>query len=161
MDSQPESKKTYLTAEGARRLREELDLLKNVKRPELAERLRFAIKQGDLSENADYAAAKEEQGFLEGRILDLERTLRDIVILDESAAVAGVVRLGSKITVIEQGFSDRETFQLVGKAEADPTQGSISNESPLGQALLGKRVGDTVRVTAPGGDTIFRIVAVE
>lgn len=161
MDSQSEPKKTYLTAEGARKLREELDYLKNVKRLELAERLRFAIKQGDLSENADYAAAKEEQGFLEGRILDLERTLRDIVILDESASVLGVVRLGSKITVVEQGFTDRETFHLVGKAEADPTQGSISNESPLGQALLGKRTGDLVRVTAPGGETIFRIVAVE
>src|SRR5450759_1114191 len=123
MDSQPEPKKTYLTADGARRLREELDNLKSVKRLELAERLRFAIKQGDLSENADYTAAKEEQGFLEGRILDLERTLRDIVILDESANVPGIVRLGSMVTVVEQGFSDRETFHLVGIAEADPTQG--------------------------------------
>jgi transcription elongation factor GreA len=161
MDSQPEPKKTYLTADGARRLREELDNLKSVKRLELAERLRFAIKQGDLSENADYTAAKEEQGFLEGRILDLERTLRDIVILDESANVPGIVRLGSMVTVVEQGFSDRETFHLVGIAEADPTKGSISNESPLGVALLGKRIGDLVRVTAPGGETIFRIVAVE
>ncbi len=161
MDSQPGTNKTYLTAEGARRLREELDYLKNVKRPDLAERLRFAIKQGDLSENADYAAAKEEQGFLEGRILELERTLRDIVILDESSVAPDVARLGTKVTVIEQGFSDRETFQLVGKAEADPTQGRISNESPLGQALIGRRVGDTVRVTAPGGETVFRIVAVE
>jgi transcription elongation factor GreA len=161
MDSQQEPKKTYLTAEGARRLREELDNLKNVKRPELAERLRFAIKQGDLSENADYAAAKEEQGFLEGRILDLERTLRDIVILDESNQDPGVARLGSKVTVIEQGFSDRETFQLVGRAEADPAQGKISNESPLGQMLIGKHVGETVRVTAPGGETVFRVVAVE
>ncbi len=161
MDSQPRPNKTYLTAEGARKLREELDYLKSVKRLELAERLRFAIKQGDLSENADYAAAKEEQGFLEGRILELERTLRDIEILDESDAAPELARLGTRVTVIEQGFSDRETFQLVGKAEADPAQGKISNESPLGQALLGKRVGDTVRVTAPGGETVFRIVAVE
>jgi transcription elongation factor GreA len=161
MDSQQEPKKTYLTAEGARRLHEELDNLKNVKRPELAERLRFAIKQGDLSENADYAAAKEEQGFLEGRILELERTLRDIVILDESNVAPGIARLGSKVTVIEQGFSDRETFQLVGRAEADPAQGKISNESPLGQMLIGKHVGETVRVTAPGGETVFRVVAVE
>src|SRR6266852_5292993 len=94
MDSQPGSKQTYLTAEGARKLREELDYLRTVKRRELAERLSFAIKQGDLSENADYAAAKEEQSFLEGRILELERTLRDIVILDESNSVAGIVRLG-------------------------------------------------------------------
>jgi len=161
MDSQHEPRKTYLTAEGARKLREELDNLKNVKRPELAERLRFAIKQGDLSENADYAAAKEEQGFLEGRILELERTLRDIVILDESNQDPGVAKLGSRVTVIEQGFSDRETFQLVGRAEADPAQGKISNESPLGQMLIGKHVGETVRVTAPGGETVFRVVAVE
>ena len=161
MDSQPGSKQTYLTAEGARKLREELDYLRNVKRRELAERLSFAIKQGDLSENADYAAAKEEQSFLEGRILELERTLRDIVILDESNSVAGVVRLGSKVTVVEQGFTDRETFQLVGRAEADPAQGKISNESPLGQVLVGKRIGDTVRVTAPGGETVFKIVSVD
>jgi transcription elongation factor GreA len=161
MDSQSGPKKTYLTAEGARKLREELDNLRTVKRQDLAERLRFAIKQGDLSENADYAAAKEEQSFLEGRILELERTLHDIVILDESNTVAGVVRLGSKVTVMEQGYPDQETFQLVGRAEADPAQGKISNESPLGQGLIGKRVGDTVRVSAPGGDTVFKIVKVE
>ncbi len=161
MDLQPGTNKSYLTAEGARKLREELLYLKDVKRPELAERLRFAIKQGDLSENADYAAAKEEQGFLEGRILELERTLRDIVILNESDTTPDIARLGNRVTVIEQGLSDRETFQLVGRAEADPAQGKISNESPLGQALIGKRVGETVHVTAPGGETIFRIVAVE
>jgi transcription elongation factor GreA len=161
MDSQPGPKKTYLTAEGARKLREELDNLRNVKRVELAQRLNFAIKQGDLSENADYAAAKEEQSFLEGRILELERTLRDIVILDESANQPGIARLGSRITVVEQGYPDRETFQLVGRAEADPAAGKISNESPLGQVLIGKRVGDTVRVSAPGGDTLFKIVAIE
>ena len=161
MDSQAGPNKTFLTAEGARKLQEELDLLRNVKRQELAERLRFAIKQGDLSENADYAAAKEEQSFLEGRILELERMLRDIVILDETATKQGVARLGSRVTVVEQGFPDRETFQLVGRAEADPAQGKISNESPLGQKLIGKRVGDAVRVAAPGGKTIFKIVAVE
>jgi transcription elongation factor GreA len=161
MDSQPGSKKSYLTAEGERKLRDELDNLKNVKRLELAERLRFAIKQGDLSENADYHAAKEEQSFLEGRILELERTLRDIVILDESNSVAGIIRLGSRVTVVEQGYPDNELFQLVGKAEADPAKGKISNESPLGQELLGKKVGETVKVAAPGGQTVFKIVKVE
>jgi transcription elongation factor GreA len=161
MDSQQGAKKTYLTAEGARKLRDELDNLQNVKRPELAERLRFAIKQGDLSENADYAAAKEEQGFLEGRILELTRLLSEVEILDDSATVAGIIRLGSHITVVEHGFDDRETFHLVGKAEADPASGKISNESPLGQALLGKRVGDTVRVSAPGGQTTFKILSIE
>jgi transcription elongation factor GreA len=161
MDSQVGANKTYLTAEGARKLKEELDYLRDVKRVELAARLNFAIKQGDLSENADYSAAKEEQGFLEGRILGLERTLRDVVILDESSATSGVARLGSRVTVVEEGFSDQEVFQLVGRAEANPAQGKISNESPLGQSLIGKRVGDTVRVAAPGGDTVFKIVTVE
>jgi transcription elongation factor GreA len=161
MDSQAESNKSYLTAEGARKLREELDYLRSVKRPELAQRLNFAIKQGDLSENADYAAAKEEQSFLEGRILELERTLRDIVILDETSNARGVARLGSKVTVVEQGYPDQETFQLVGRAEADPAQGKISNESPLGQKLLGRRVGDTVSVEAPGGDTVFKIISID
>jgi transcription elongation factor GreA len=161
MDSQAGPKKTYLTATGAQKLREELDNLKSVKRLELAERLRFAIKQGDLSENADYHAAKEEQGFLEGRILELERTLRDIVILDESNSIAGVIRLGSRVTVVEQGYPDHEQFQLVGRAEADPAKGKISNESPLGQQLLGKTIGDIVKVAAPGGQTIFKIVQVE
>jgi len=161
MDSQQGTKKTYLTTEGARRLREELDHLRDVKRPQLAERLHFAIKQGDLSENADYVTAKEEQGFLEGRILELELLLHDIEILDDTVAVTGIVRLGSKVTVIEYGFTDREMYQLVSKAEADPVQGKVSNESPLGQALLGKKVGDTVRVVAPGGDTLFKVVEIE
>lgn len=161
MDSYKEPNKTYLTAEGARKLQEELDNLRNVKRQDLAQRLHFAIKQGDLSENADYTAAKEEQGFLEGRILDLERTLRDIVILDESKGGAGVIALGSKVVLVEQGFSERETFQLVGRAEADPASGKISNESPLGLALLGKRIGNLVKISAPGGETIFKIEAVE
>jgi transcription elongation factor GreA len=151
----------YLTAEGARKLREELDQLKNVKRPDLAVRLRHAIQQGDLSENADYHAAKEEQGFLEGRIIELERLLRDTVILDESSVDGGAVRLGARVTVVEQGFSDREVFQIVGKAEANPAQGRISNESPLGQALIGRRIGETVSIAAPGGVTIFRVVAIE
>ncbi len=161
MDSQTGPKKNYLTAEGARKLREELDNLRTVKRLELAERLNFAIKQGDLSENADYHAAKEDQSFLEGRILELERTLRDIEIVDESRSGAGGIRLGSRIVVVEEGFSDRETFQLVGRAEADPSMGKISNESPLGHALLGKRIGDIVRVAAPGGQTVFKITAIE
>lgn len=161
MDSRQESNKTYLTAEGAQKLRDELAYLRDVKRPELAERLRFAIQQGDLSENADYAAAKEEQGFLEGRILALERMLADSVILDELGSSPDEVRLGSRVTVIEDGLDDRETFQIVGAAEADPMNGKISNVSPLGQALIGKRVGARVRVVTPAGVTVFKILAVE
>ncbi|MGQ9815661.1 MAG: transcription elongation factor GreA [Candidatus Roseilinea sp.] len=161
MDSQVAPNAHYLTADGARELREELEYLKNVKRPDLAARLRHAIQQGDLSENADYHAAKEEQGFLEGRILELERLLRDSVILDESSQNIGRVRLGVKVTVVEQGFDEHEVFQLVGRAEANPAQGKISNESPLGKALIGKKVGEIVRVAAPGGETVFKILKIE
>jgi transcription elongation factor GreA len=161
MNSNAEIKKTLLTAAGAQKLQDELEHLRTVKRTELAERLRFAIKQGDLSENADYHAAKEDQSFLEGRIIELERTLRDVVILDESEATLGVVRLGVRVTVVEQGFADQETFQLVGKAEADPAGGKISDESPLGQTLIGKQVGDVVRVTAPGGETVFKVIKID
>lgn len=161
MEGQQESNKTYLTAEGAQKLRDELAYLRDVKRPDLAERLRAAIQQGDLSENADYTAAKEEQGFLEGRIMALERMLAEVIILDESAPVAGDVRIGSRVTVVEEGFSDQETFQIVGAAEADPMGGKISNVSPLGQGLIGKRVGAKVRVATPAGPTIFKILKIE
>jgi transcription elongation factor GreA len=161
MDAQQDPNKTYLTAEGAQKLRDELAFLRDVRRPELADRLRDAIQQGDLSENADYTAAKEEQGFLEGRIQQLERMLVEVVILDESGGKPGEVSMGSKVTVREEGFSETETFQLVGAAEADPMKGKISNVSPLGQALLGKKSGSTVKINAPGGTTTFKILKVE
>jgi transcription elongation factor GreA len=161
MEGQQDSNKTYLTPEGAQKLRDELAYLRDVKRPDLAERLRAAIQQGDLSENADYTAAKEEQGFLEGRIMALERMLAEVVILDQSAPAAGEVRMGNRVTVVEEGFSDQETFQIVGAAEADPMGGKISNVSPLGQALMGKRIGSKVRVTTPAGPTIFKILKIE
>jgi len=161
MEGQPDSNKTYLTAEGAQKLRDELAHLKDVRRPELADRLRHAIQQGDLSENADYAAAKEEQSFLEGRILTLERMLSAVIILTESGGRPGDVRIGCRVTVVEDGVNDQETFLIVGAAEADPTGGKISNVSPLGQALLGKKVGAKVRISTPGGQTVFKILKVE
>lgn len=150
----------YLTSAGIARLREELDELVNTRRPALAERLRQAIQQGDLWENADYAAAKEEQAFLEGRIQQIEMMLQNAVLIEENGPT-GEVCLGSRVTVIEEGFDDPEVFQLVGPAEADPGQGRISYESPLGQALLNRRPGERVRVQAPAGETVFRVVAIE
>ncbi|HHS97005.1 MAG TPA: transcription elongation factor GreA [Chloroflexi bacterium] len=154
------SEAVYLTPEGIERLKKELDELVNVRRPALAERLRKAIQQGDLSENADYIAAKEEQGFLEGRIQEIEALLRNAVVIEEEAPT-GEVRLGSRVTVVEDGEEGPETFRLVGPAEADPSNGRISYESPLGQALLGHRVGDVVTVEAPAGVLRFRILKVE
>ena len=150
---------TYLTPTGKLKLEAELADLKTNKRRELAERLNFAIKQGDLSENADYTAAKEDQAFLEGRIRTIEGMLRHVAIITEQ--LGGEVRIGSRISVIEAGCDDRETFQLVGAAEANPLEGKISNESPLGRALLGKHLGDEVEIDAPAGRITFRIVSIE
>lgn len=150
----------YLTPEGVEELREELDDLTNVKRPALAERLNKAIQQGDLSENADYIMAKEEQGFLEGRIQQIEMMLRHAVLIEENVS-GDQVGLGSRVTVLEQGQEEEETFRIVGPAEADPVKGNVSNESPLGQALMGSRVGDTVTVEAPAGEILFRITGIQ
>ena len=150
----------YLTAGGIEELRQELDHLINVKRPALAKRLRHAIQQGDLTENADYTAAKEEQGFLEGRIQQIEVMLLRAKIITENGPT-DEVSLGSQVTVVEKGEDEDEIFQIVGIAEADPANGKISYESPLGQTLLGHRVGDTVTVEAPRGEIIFKIVAIK
>ena len=150
----------YLTAEGIENLRQELDHLTNVKRPALAKRLREAIQQGDLSENADYITAKEEQGFLEGRIQQIEAMLRKATIIQENGPTDEVA-LGSRVTIVEEGTEEPEVFRIVGPAEADPVNGKVSNESPLGQALLGRRVDDVVTVEAPGGEIVLHITAIQ
>ncbi len=150
----------YLTEDGLQKIKEELDYLKEVRRVELAEKLRVAIAQGDLSENADYHDAKREQGFVEGRILELEDVLRRAQIIEDGGA-ADRVRVGSTVTIQEDGYDDRETYRIVGVHEADPSKGFISNESPFGRALLGARVNDTVSVETPGGQALLRVVAIE
>jgi len=150
----------YLTPDGARKLREELDYLRTEKRAELSARLRAAIQMGDLSENADYIATKEEQGFVEGRIQQLEHILRHAVFI-ENHSRRDVVDLGARVTVQEQGYDDEETYHIVGATEANPLQGMISNESPLGKALLGKRVGDVVDVETPAGPLKMKILRIE
>jgi transcription elongation factor GreA len=150
----------YLTEQGMRELKAELDELLNVRRPDIANRLHIAIKQGDLSENADYIMAKEEQGFLEGRILDIQLKLRDAVLIEKTNSPDGFVTLGSHVTVLEVGYDDEETYHLVGMTEADPTKGKISHESPLGKALLGKKENDVISVLAPGGKIEFKILQV-
>jgi len=156
-----ENNKVYLTPAGVEKLREELDHLINVKRIDLAERLHHAIQQGDLSENADYQTAKEEQGFLEGRIRELEAMLMDAVIIEEGKGPKDQVGLGSRVTVVEEGEDEPERFVIVGAAESDPVNGRISNESPIGHALLSRRVGDRVTVEAPAGQIVFKITAIE
>ena len=150
---------SYLTPDGKRRLEDELAQLETTRRQEISDRLYAAIRQGDLSENADYIQAKEEQAFLEGRIYDIQAMLRNVVLIEQQ--LGGNVRIGSKITVTEDGQDEQETFMMVGAAEANPLAGRISNESPLGQALMGRRVGDRVMVRAPAGQMVFTIVAIE
>lgn len=150
----------YLTSEGANRLRAELEQLKGPARQELAKRFRSAISMGDLSENADYHAAKEAQSFLEGRIQELEHLLKYAVIVEDTPAERDQVTLGCRVT-IQQDDDHPETFQLVGVKEADPINKRISYESPFGVALLGARVGDEVRIQSPQGEIRVTILAIE
>ncbi|HEY47514.1 MAG: transcription elongation factor GreA [Anaerolineae bacterium SM23_ 63] len=149
----------YLTAEGLRKLEEELDHLRKVRRKKVAERLHEAMEGGDLIDNAEYEAAKNEQAFIEGRILEVEHILAQARIIEPGEST-GVVDIGNTV-VVKQDGKKRETFTIVGAAEADPKNGLISNESPLGQALLGNQVGDEVEVDAPAGVLRFRIVKIE
>ncbi len=151
---------SYLTAEGLSRLKEELERLKGPERDALSARLRAAIQMGDLSENADYISAKEEQGFLEGKIQDLERTLRNVVIIDESSSGHTVINIGSHFS-IQEGDYPVEKYQLVGPKEADPKKNRISHESPIGKAVLGKKVGDMATADTPGGLIQFKITHIE
>lgn len=151
---------SYLTKEGAEKLRAELMHLQGPVREDLARRLRSAIQMGDLSENADYAAAKEEQAFVEGRIQELTMVLRDVVIIDDNRTNTHLVEIGSIVT-IQEGLDPEETFHLVGPQEADPRNGKISFNSPIGQALLGHGVGDTITAITPGGEIRLKILRVQ
>ncbi len=148
----------YLTPEGEAKLKAELEELKGPKRDELAQRLRSAIQMGDLSENADYHKAKEDQGFLEGRIKEIEAILRHAVIIEKSAS--DVVAIGSHVTIQEEDF-EPETYHIVGPTEADPRKGRISHESPIGIALMNKKVGQVAEAETPGGKIKFKIVKIE
>ncbi|MFN8401750.1 MAG: transcription elongation factor GreA [Anaerolineales bacterium] len=149
----------YLTPEGEAKLKAELEDLKGPRREELAQRLRSAIQMGDLSENADYHKAKEDQGFLEGRIQEIEAILRNSVLIEKTTST-DVVTIGSYVTIQEEDF-DPETYHIVGPTEADPRQGKISHESPIGTALMNKKVGQVAEAQAPGGKIKFKILKIE
>lgn len=149
----------YLTTEGAERLRAELQHLKGPVRDELARRLRAAIQMGDLSENADYHKAKEDQGFLEGRIAELEYTLKNATLVELQPGARDTAEIGTQVTVL---IDDDEptTYLLVGAKEADPRQGKISNESPIGKAILGQPEGAVVIAQTPGGQLRVKILKI-
>jgi transcription elongation factor GreA len=151
----------YVTEEGLEKIKQELEHLKGEKREEISQRLEVAISHGDLSENADYAYAKQEQAFVEGRIKDLEDSLRRAKVIDNDGR-SDKVRVGNTVTVVEEGFEDTpETYFIVGVREADPSNGRISNESPFGKALLGQKVGAKVKVNTPAGIIELKLTKIE
>jgi len=151
-------KEQFLTPEGEAKLKAELAELTGPKREELAQRLRSAIQMGDLSENADYHKAKEDQSFLEGRIQEIEAILRTATVVEKKQSDA--VAIGSKVTIQEEDY-DPETFYVVGAKEADPRNGKISNESPFGKALMDHKVGDIVEAETPGGKVRLKIMKID
>jgi len=150
---------TYLTAEGEAKLKAELEELKGPRRQELSVRLRSAIQMGDLSENADYHKAKEDQGFLEGRIQELEHLLRNVVTIEKNTS-KDIVSVGSHVT-IQEGSFPAETYHVVGAKEADPRNGKISNESPIGRALMDHKVGEVIEAETPAGKIKLKILKIE
>jgi transcription elongation factor GreA len=149
-------KPIFLTPAGRTKLEAELENLRTVKRAQVAERIHSAKEEGDIMENSAYDEAKNEQAFVEGRIMTIEQMLKNAVMIDATRA-SDIVGIGSYVTVLERGTKDDETFQIVGSAEADPTKGRISNESPVGRALLGKREGDEVQIKIPDGIRYLKI----
>jgi transcription elongation factor GreA len=151
------NKPAYLSKEGLEKLREELEEMSNVRRAEVAARIHEAKEHGDITENAEYEDAKNEQAFVEGRIQALSALIKNAVVIDENHSTTHV-QIGSTVTI--QSDDGKEKFMIVGSAEAAPAQGRISNESPVGRALLGRKKGDTVTVTVPAGDASYKIVSI-
>ncbi|HEV3484745.1 MAG TPA: transcription elongation factor GreA [Vicinamibacterales bacterium] len=151
------NKPAYLSKDGLEQIRHELEELVNVRRAEVAARIHEAKEHGDISENAEYEDAKNEQAFVEGRIQSLSALIKNAVVIDETHSTTHV-QIGSTVTL--ESTDGKEKFTIVGSAEAAPAQGRISNESPVGRALLGRKKGDTVVVTVPAGDTSYKILSI-
>ena len=155
-----ETKKYVMTYEGVRKLEDELEFLKTTKRKEITEKIKVALGYGDLSENSEYDEAKNEQAFTEGRILQLENMLKNASVVDESDIPKDKVSVGSIVKIKDYEFDEIVEYSIVGSAEADPMNYKISNESPVGNALIGKRVGDIVEVIIPDGVNKFEILGI-
>ena len=148
---------TYMTEEGYKKLIDQIKQLESVERPRISAQIAEARDKGDLSENAEYDAAKEEQGTIEARIVEIEKMLRNAQVIDEEETSVDKVSLGSVVVLYDYEFEEDITYTIVGSTEADPMEGLISNESPVGAALLGKAVGEDVEVTTPGGVMKFKV----
>jgi transcription elongation factor GreA len=150
-----------MTQAGKQKLEQELEHLKTVVRKEVVERIKIARSFGDLSENSEYDAAKDEQAFVEGRITTIENMIRNARIISEDELSKDAVSLGNSVTFIELPEGDEETYTIVGSAEADPFEGKISNDSPIAKSLLGRKVGDQVTVQTPGGEMKVKIIEIK
>ncbi|MFC6039805.1 transcription elongation factor GreA [Paenisporosarcina macmurdoensis] len=149
-----------MTIAGKQKLADELDFLKTVKRKEVVERIKVARSFGDLSENSEYDSAKEDQAFVEGRIVTLESMIRNAVIIEGNEKDNDIVSLGKTVSFIEVPDGEEETYKIVGSAEADPIEGLISNDSPIAKSLIGRSVGDQVKVLTPGGEMDVKITSI-
>ena len=154
------TKQTILTDEGLKKLEEELEQLKTVTRKEVADKIKVALSFGDLSENSEYDEAKNEQALVESRIVQIEAMLKNVKILDEDELTNDIVSVGSKIKLFDKEFDEEGDYQIVGSTEADPMSGRISDESPVGQSLLGHKVGDVVEVETPGGGCLYEVLEI-
>ena len=155
-----QTKQFIMTYEGVKKLEEELEYLKTVKRKEITEKIKVALGYGDLSENSEYDEAKNDQAFTEGRILQLENMLKNAVVVDESELPNDVLSVGTIVKVKDYDFDEEVEYSIVGSAEADPMNFKISNESPVGSALVGKKVGDIVEVAVPDGVNKFEVLGI-
>ena len=155
-----EKKQYVMTYEGVKKLEDELEYLKTVKRKEITEKIKVALGYGDLSENSEYDEAKNDQAFTEGRIVTLENMLKNAVVVDESEIPHDIVSVGSKVRVKDFEFDEEVDYTIVGSAEADPMNFKISNESPVGSALIGKKIGEIVEVQIPDGVNKFEILGI-
>ncbi len=154
------NKKVILTEEGLKKLENELENLKSVKRKEIAEKIKVALSFGDLSENSEYDEAKNEQAIMEARIVEIEAMLKNVKIIDEQELSTEMVHVGSKVKVNDIQYDEIIDYKIVGANESNPREGKISDESPVGGALLGHRVGDIVKVETPGGICNYKIVEI-
>lgn len=154
------NKEIVLTYEGLKKLEKELEYLKGVKRMEVADRIKQALSFGDISENSEYDEAKNEQAQIEGRIVQLEAMLKNARVIDEDDVKTDHVSLGSKVTLLDMEYNDEVEYQLVGSTEADPGKSRISNESPVGKALMGKKKGNIVEVAVPDGVSRYKIIKI-
>ncbi|MBQ2676924.1 MAG: transcription elongation factor GreA [Clostridia bacterium] len=154
------AKQVFLTPTGLKELQDELDILKVEKRKEIAEKIKVALSFGDLSENSEYDEAKNDQAKLENRINEIEAMLKNATIIDENEIAGDEIRIGTKFKVLDIDFDEEVVYKMVGSAEADPLSGKISDESPIGKALMGHKAGETVTAIAPDGEIQFKILEI-